>query len=414
MTYASRDPRDARDKADLGRFGLGLKLASLSQCRKLTVVTRKGGQTSAGIWDQSHIDRTKEWDLLLPDDPMSVPYADRLGESGTVVLWRDIDTLEEAGDRQSAGQEFNRKLNDSRSHLELVFHRFISGERGLTKCRMTLNNDPLEPFEPFHLNHPATQKEDVQKISKDVSFQVFTLPHHSKVTKEEWRRYEGKDGYLKSQGLYIYREKRLIIHGTWLRVARQTELTKLTRVKIDISNAVDSEWGITLDKSTANLPVTVRQRLRNLIERIGGTSKRVYTKRGQRLASESMLPAWNRVQNKGQISFEINTENPLVDSFVQSLPEASQKSFRELLRFVASSLPWDALYAVMGDDPTEVGAAVADDDLREWALETFDSLLKLASADPGRAADILKMMEPFRSHWDRTEHILLTERNVDV
>ncbi len=116
MTYASRDPRDAREKSDLGRFGLGLKLASLSQCRKLTVVTRKEGQTSAGIWDQSHIDRTKEWDLLLPDDPMSVPYADRLGESGTVVLWRDIDTLEEVGDRQSAGQEFNRKLNDSRSH----------------------------------------------------------------------------------------------------------------------------------------------------------------------------------------------------------------------------------------------------------------------------------------------------------
>ena len=41
MQYGSKNPLDTRSENDLGRYGLGLKTASLSQCRKLTVISKK-------------------------------------------------------------------------------------------------------------------------------------------------------------------------------------------------------------------------------------------------------------------------------------------------------------------------------------------------------------------------------------
>jgi len=49
MRLGSRSPLDVRNESDLGRFGLGLKTASFSQCRLLSVFTRKGGVTSAAV-----------------------------------------------------------------------------------------------------------------------------------------------------------------------------------------------------------------------------------------------------------------------------------------------------------------------------------------------------------------------------
>lgn len=409
MRYASKDPRDARNRFDLGRFGLGLKIASLTQCKKLTVVSSKNGQVNAAIWDQDHIDQKNEWSLLIPDDPMSVAYADNLMASGTVVLWEKIDA-----ENDHSQTEFNSRIDDCRSHLEMVFHRFISGEGGLKKCTIRLNNNPLEPFDPFHQYHPATITRPLEMIGKNVSFQVFTLPHHSKVTPEEWKRHGGQDGYLKNQGLYIYREKRLIIHGTWLKLTRQTELNKLSRVKIDITNEVDSEWGISLDKSSARLPSSVRMRLRTVIDQIGGFSKRVYTKRGQKLISETMRPAWNRIQNKNKISYEINSNNPIINSFLESIDRKSRKDFTKILDFIGSSLPVDTLYADMGLDPTGISPFVSDEDLQNWTLQQFDFYLGIYSNDSEMAVDMLKRNEPFRSYWDKTVDILRLERDLNV
>ena len=41
MTPGSKDPEEERSEKDLGRFGMGLKTASFSQCRRLTCITKK-------------------------------------------------------------------------------------------------------------------------------------------------------------------------------------------------------------------------------------------------------------------------------------------------------------------------------------------------------------------------------------
>ena len=134
---------------------------------------------------------------------------------------------------------------------------FLRGSRASRRSESCLNERPLEPLDPFHGGHPATIVGPEERILVDgeaVVVRPFTLPHHSKVGPADWERYARAGGYLKNQGFYVYREKRLIIHGTWFGLVRQTELTKLTRVRIDMPNTLDRAWKIDIKKASAQLP----------------------------------------------------------------------------------------------------------------------------------------------------------------
>ena len=403
----SQSPLEQRSGTDLGRFGLGLKTASFSQCRKVTVVTRQGGVTSAAQWDLDHVAKTDHWLVCIPEDPLSVPWAERLGTSGTLVVWDNLDRVSSAGSASEA-QNFTRRLDEAREHLELVFHRFLSGEPGVRRMRLLLNGRPLEPLDPFHSAHPATirgPRESIQFRGERIVVQTFTLPHHQKVTPSEWERYAGRAGYVKNQGFYVYREKRLIIHGTWFGLARQTELTKLARVRVDIPNSMDAEWKVDVRKASVQPPFQVRDRLRRIIETIGAASKRVYTSRGKRLVDNNRLPVWTRSQNKAEILYRINTDHPVLTEFCSRLPQELHTEFRRLLELAGASLPLDALFADLGGSQDQVSNA-APDEVLDHALHATYRQLAAAGIPISNIRDILQAAEPFRSNWSRTEAIL--------
>ncbi len=409
MRLGSRSPLQERNVSDLGRFGLGLKIASFSQCRRLTVVTRRAGKTSAAVWDFEHVAKTDQWEVQIPDDVSVVPWADRLGKSGTLVVWENLDRVVEKSGVQNSLVHFIRSIDEARDHLELVFHRFLSGESGLCKIRMYLNERPLEPFDPFNSSHPATIPGPLEKIKvgrHEVTVQTFTLPHHRKVEPSEWERHAGRAGYLKNQGFYVYRQKRLIIHGTWFGLARQMELTKLARVRIDMPNGLDAEWKIDVKKASAHPPYQVRERLRRIIETLGANSKRVYTARGRRLISDNRLPIWNRIQDKNEIVYRINAEHPVFSDFISRLPEALKSDFLRVVEIAGSSLPMDALFADLGGEPDKVtGNATSDDALRH-AVNTTCKLLVDSGIRMDEVVEMMRVAEPFRSNWKRTEEIL--------
>ena len=287
MRPGSQSPLDTRSEKDLGRFGLGLKTASFSQCRRLTVLTRKSGTVSCAVWDLDVVAETDEWYVVLPDDFTDIPWAEKLKKDGTLVVWQKLDRLVDSRN-DSDRSDLVSAIDETATHLQLVFHRFLKGEKGLEQVRISLNSGPLEPFDPFHSGHPATIRGPVERSqlgNREILIQPFTLPHHKKVTKEEWEHYARPEGYTKNQGFYLYRGKRLIIHGTWFRLAPQTELTKLARVRIDIPNGMDAEWKIDVKKASAQPPPSVREHLRKLVQRIGAVSKRVYEGRGQKQVS---------------------------------------------------------------------------------------------------------------------------------
>ena len=229
--------------------------------------------------------------------------------------------------------------------------------------------------------------------------QTFTLPHHKK-DPAGWERNAGKAGYLKNQGFYVYRGKRLIIHGTWFGLARQKELTKLARVRIDMPNGMDAAWKIDVKKASAQPPYHVRERLRRIIETIGATSRRVYTARGRRLASDSRLPVWQRRQGGNEISYCLNPEHPVFADFSGRLPDDLRTDFRRVLEMAATSIPIDALFADISASPEQVsGSEMADDTLAHVARTTFASL-RASGIEPDDATQMMRATDPFREKWD--------------
>ena len=408
MRPGTRSPLETRPENDLGRFGLGLKTASFSQCRRLTVVTRKSGKNSCAAWDLDTVADTDEWYVEIPDDINSIPWVDKLKRDGTLVVWQKLDRLVNEDD-EPGRENLVWQIDETAFHLERVFHRFMVGEPGLKRVSISLNGKLLEPFDPFHIKHPATIRgpEDVFQLGNNkICIQPITLPHHKKVSANDWRRYAGKEGYTRNQGFYLYREKRLIIHGTWFNLAKQSELTKLTRVRIDIPNGLDADWKIDVKKASAQLPRQVRDRLRRIIEKIGASSKRTYTGRGQRLTSDNKLPVWIRNQDKNEIFYDINPEHPILKSFSDLLKIDHQREFVRVIELIESTIPIDTLFADVGSSPKAVSTKeLSDDVFKSLVTRTFISL-KAADKSEDEIRLMMNSAEPFRSNWELADKLI--------
>jgi len=409
MRLGSTNPLSERNTYDLGRFGLGLKTASFSQCRKLTVVTKQKGFITSAIWDLDIVQEKNQWLVQIPSDIDSIPHIHELGESGTLVLWEKLDRITEKQTQEIAVREFTRKIDEAREHLELVFHRYLSNEGNRKKIIMRINGQPLEPYDPFNLSHSATIIGPIEEIKiggQKVLVQAFTLPHHSKVSPAEWKRYSGKGGYLKNQGFYVYRNKRLILHGSWFGLAPKKELTKLARVKIDMPNGLDSEWQIDVKKASAQPPIQVRNKLKKLLETIGAKSKRIYTGRGKKLVSENKLPVWNRVQADNKIFYQINVDHPSIKNFSYRLPEHMKSEFVGILELASNTLPMEALLADLGGNPENVIPNEISEENLVYTIRTTVEQLLSKGVSKEQIFEMLNLAEPFKSNLDKTEQIL--------
>ncbi len=151
MRYGSSASESARDATDLGRYGLGMKSASLSQCRVLTVLTKRGKVITSYSWDYKHIKKKKKWEVFELDqqdiDKVKGVEALKAQKSGTLVVWEDFDILEKA----SGGQVY-ATLNDYKEkiikHVGLTFHRFINAPRN-QKITLYVNNHKVKGLDPF-------------------------------------------------------------------------------------------------------------------------------------------------------------------------------------------------------------------------------------------------------------------------
>jgi hypothetical protein len=398
-----------REKTDLGRFGLGMKTASFSQCRRMTVVSQKEGSRSSARWDLDYVADTDQWLVQVPDSREVIPWAEDLGSSGTLVVWEKLDRLISTGGDQNH-REFNRRLDSARRHLEEVFHRFLQGERGIKAIRISLNGLDLVPFDPFHTKHPATiagAPEVIGLAGGRIVVQAFTLPHHSKVSPDEWDRYAGEEGYTRSQGFYLYRARRLIVRATWFGLARQTSLTQLARVRIDMPNDMDALWKVNVLKASAHPPTPVRDRLRTVIESLSGTSRRVYTYRGRKLVDAVKDPIWERRAAHGKVSYSVNTAHPALEAFKDQLDPDLRGSWDQLMEMVSTALPIDALFVDLGDNPEAVAVSPISDEALEQLVTTAWGGLAKSGMDAHSAEHVLRATEPYRSNWGRVSALLI-------
>ncbi|WP_449371775.1 ATP-binding protein [Arthrobacter psychrolactophilus] len=158
MRLAGTSPMRIRNPNDLGRFGLGLKTASLSQCRDLVLVSKRDGVLCGFEWNIDHMIERQTWSLLVltEEELQALPRFNELAArtSGTLVIWRNLDRLAATvGDLEAS---FDAAMMDVKSHLALVFHRFLSGEHGKS-FRISLNRSPVQGADPFLASTKATQ-----------------------------------------------------------------------------------------------------------------------------------------------------------------------------------------------------------------------------------------------------------------
>jgi len=409
MRYGSRNPTDERDLTDLGRFGLGLKTASMSQCRRLTVVSQKNGRVAGAQWDLDYVISTGQWSLrvLDSDDMKSYPHMEQLlsHKSGTLVLWQELDRLK-------AG-EFNleavmgQKMDKVREHLSLVFHRYMAGEAGIRKIDIAINGRKVSPADPF-VSSKSTQIMDDETINiqgRKVMVRPYILPHMSKLTAAEISLLGGKDGLRRQQGFYVYRNKRLLVWGTWFRMMRQADLSKLARVRVDIPNSLDHLWTLDIKKSTAVPPEVVRKNLAAIVERIAESSQRTWTFRGKKETDDSRIHVWNRIKTRsGGIMYEINRDHPLINA-INAMDAAGKQPLEHLLAQIERNLPLNALYVDLTNDERFANDnGVPEDDLLKL-LKHLSAACR--NAEERRTLQMqLSVLEPFDRYPEMTSRLL--------
>lgn len=349
MRYGSKSSLEQRSKNDLGRFGLGLKTASLSQCRKVTVLTKKENNISAACWDLDFIVSKGNWSLQIfsQEEIQHMPEYTFLNNlsSGTIVIWENFDRLEKGSSQMQ--KAFDEKLESARKHISLVFHRFLNNENISKRISIYFNREPIKGIDPFLTKHPATQplSEQVLRIASDeIHIKPYVLPHISKLSRKDLNELGGKDEFRQQQGFYIYRNKRLIIWGTWFRLIKFNELGKLARIRVDIPNSLDDIWEIDIKKSTASLPHFIKKNLINIVESTVGRSERVYKYRGRSLQNDDFIHIWSPIDNRGKFSYQINPDTPIMKMIEKHLDEEGLALFTTFIKMLEDTFPYSDVY----------------------------------------------------------------------
>jgi hypothetical protein len=262
---------------DLGKFGLGLKVASLSQCRRLSVasrVSRERAEIAAYSWDIGHIERTNRWELIpaIRDAGGVRLHAPLTNSIGTVVLWQELDRIldYERPDGESARRRLGSMVREVEGHLAMVFHRFLSGEaRRRPRLRIILNGNEVAPWDPFAREERATKKLErinipvgAPELEGELTVEPFVLPHQSDFSSpDNFRRASGPANWNQQQGFYVYRADRLIQSGGWCRIRTLDEHTKLARVALHFSPRLDNAFRVNVSKMRVQLPTSIREHL---------------------------------------------------------------------------------------------------------------------------------------------------------
>ena len=281
-------------EGELGRFGLGLKTASISQCRRVTAFSRRSLQRrwiSGFTLDLDHIEACDRWELLrAPNDRFSMLAAQLLDRRpGTVVFWNQLDRVI---DLAKPGSGWNRRrldvqANRIRQHLGMVFHRFLEQTvPSRPPLVISVNGVRAEPWNPFA---PLEQTDQLSNVVFDVGdgSQValgrYVLPaRHEFSSPSEFERLGGPNKWNRQQGFYVYRANRLIQSGGWCGLRAADEHTKLARASLDFPTTVDSEFKIDVSKMRVSIPARIKSLLSDPIAELVAGADRRYRRKDPR------------------------------------------------------------------------------------------------------------------------------------
>lgn len=298
-------------------------------------------------------------------------------DSGTLVVWDKLDRLEGKTDNES--EILRDYLEDLISFIGLYFHRFMDNSTD-TQVSIFLNNRRIEPADPFLIHHPTEPRthqfsEQVYCIDgHEVRLTGYVLPPAYKLTAEQRKWMGTSPDLLNSQGFYVYRNRRLIIPGTWFRLSGKKELMKYARVMVDIDSSADSLWDIDVKKSSATVPPIFREVFGRVMGVVSNSSESITTYRGKKENPIGITPVWNRISERdGIVRYNVNRDHPLINEFVESLNSEQQHLFSNLLKTIELNYPRSQVYADISKGKSVINS---DDDIDNVLFESGLKLIK--------------------------------------
>ncbi len=376
MTPGSKDPEDYRKESDLGRFGMGLKTASFSQCKRLTCITKKENfATIKRCWDLDVINEENEWQLL--DYVSDIRFVQMIDKQvcGTMILWEKLDRIvgEAEYTNESVKKAFYAEMGIVLQHLRLVFHKFIETKR----IKIFFQDQEIEPYNPFLLNlSPKPEMGQPEKFG-NVEITYFILPHMSEIGKSDYENSGGPLGWFQEQGFYIYRGDRLLVSGDWLGLEKKRDYSKLARIAVSFSNSSDFNWNLDIKKSSAIPPIEIRKELSRIAKIAIMKSAKIYNWRGQNSVKklsngESFEPLWkDEISRDGIKKYKINRKHPLITSLIKEKNSLANNA----LKLLEENVPIELILTNQNEDPSfhelEKVDTTPSDELITLAIELY-------------------------------------------
>lgn len=373
MRIGSSDPDHERSSDDLGRFGMGMKTAAFSLGKRLTVVTKNNDTISNAVWDLDQIP-TIGWNLIVREPSEIAEYIAMLGEQGTVIAIEELDRIIDITHEGKAKRKFYAIAGRVEKHISLTFHRFIEEDN----LNIRINNNPIIAWNPFVPANSATQELSDETVwsedgKSEVSIQPYVLPHKTKfATEDDYQVAGGYKGWNYHQGVYVYRNRRLIICGTWFDYIKKEPAYNLARIKVDISSDCDEDWKIDIKKSTASLPAYIKETVERAIDICTESSARVYNSRGtyskSNVGSPNLNYVWEQRKKNGRYTFHINRKHSLLQDIKKKLDDDGSKSLDAYLALVENLAPFMLSGAADSLQKRDVGSA-PDPSSLEYQME---------------------------------------------
>lgn len=419
MRYGSAANEDTRSENDLGRFGLGMKSASLSQCKVLTVVSLKDTHLSAYTWDYNYIRDKKEWVVKKhnQDEIESFPYIDQLLEfsKGTLALWKDFDVLSKSSDGQ-VYETLNNLKDVVGDYIALIYHRYLSLPTK-NKLTMFVNNQKIKAQDPFLESNPktTTKKErtiainDTFGIERQIKIKPFILPFVTDLSEKDKKLIGGIENLRSKQGFYIYRNNRLIIWGTWFGMKPRAELTKNARIRVDIPNTLDDIWSIDIKKQSATIPKRIQNQLKNTVTDALEISVRKQTHRGRKNKVDDKIDyIWDRMEGRNQnYYYQINRESKLYQFVKEKISEEDFGYFEMFIGEIEKNIPIQQMYIDKSNEAIEVEEADNRfDDVYQLGVTLIENIRKVSDKNVREIVEDVMKSEPFCNYSDIKEKLL--------
>lgn len=261
MTYGAVGSENPKR---LGKFGLGLKTASTAFCRQLSVITRDSPDSPLlqATWDLDHVVQSRAWELLV-DEPSGTDVnlfnEVAANSAGTLVLWRKVDRLlkpYQDPNGKPARNALKKRISEFRDHAAMVFQRFLDpGDERAENIQMSLNGEEIIAWDPFCQNEVQTEIVANETLpvempdGTNVQFKIraFVLPRREDFSSDDGAKKARLNN--NTQGIYIYRENRLIHPADWLGMYTQEPHYSLLRIEFSFDHRADDAFQVDIKKS---------------------------------------------------------------------------------------------------------------------------------------------------------------------